>query len=111
MTDKNIINARKVGGDYFRLYHVRKGGKSLQFYLDKFNFNCYLIYKQSRHQKKVEYSEVLDFNSAGYLFYRKDLFDEKQIQIWLDYLKDIGGIQFLNKPLPPFNPDKIIIRK
>jgi hypothetical protein len=106
-----IYNRRKVGGDYFRLYRDNKNGFTLEYWLDKFDFDNYYVFKATGHQKEVSYNEFLDFEFSGYVFFRKDLYKKQGIENWINYMVSFGGIQYLVKPLPPFNPDKIIIRK
>ena len=107
----HISNIWKVGGDYFGLFFLRKSNTNINYYLDQFNIDDYWIYKRTRHQKIVSIKEFMDFNYGGYIFFRKDLYDKNIINKWLEYIIDFGGIQFLDKPLPPFDPNKIIIKK
>lgn len=109
-TNKTILNSRKVGGDYFFFYYNRKSNYKLDHFINQFNFNDYHCFKSTRFQILVNYQEFLEFKYASYTFIKKDLYNLNHILMWLDYLKSIGGIQFLNKPLPPFNPNKIIIK-
>jgi hypothetical protein len=111
MTDKTIINARIVGGDYFRLIYLRKSKYKLDYYLEQFNFDDYFCYKATKHQQLITYEELLDFRYSAYVFFKKELYDKKHIDLWIDFIKSIGGIQYLSKPLPPFNPYKKIIIK
>jgi hypothetical protein len=111
--EKTIENARPVGGDYFRLIYVRKSNKKLEDYLNKFNPDDYWIYKSSNKQREVTYEEFLEFKYSGYIFFKKDIYNKENIDLWIDFLYKFGngGTQYLNKPLPPFNPNKIIIKK
>jgi hypothetical protein len=53
----------------------------------------------------------MDFKYSGYMFFKKDLYDKEYINIWLDYYYEyIDEIKFLDKPFPPFHPQKIIIK-
>jgi hypothetical protein len=45
MTDKTIGYVHVIGGDYFRLQHIRKSTNNLNYYLDKFNFEDYWCFK------------------------------------------------------------------
>lgn len=111
MTDKNISNVIKVGGDYFKLINARRSPYKLEHFLT-FNFEDYWCFKLTRHQQLIkDYQEFLDFKYAGYIFFKKDLYDIEHIQEWIDWCINIGGIQYLNKPVPPFKPEKIIIKK
>lgn len=115
MTTKTIenrrYNFRPVGGDYFNLTYARSSIKHLQDFLPLFNFTDYWCFKSSRHQVIVNYQELLEFKYSGYIFFKKELYSKDHIDMWIDWMKSIGGIQFLANPFPPFNPTKIIIRK
>ena len=105
----HIENRRPVGGDYFRLGYDRICNKTLESHLKKFNYNDYYILKSSGHQRLVTYDDLLEFKYACYVLFKKDLYDIDKIIEWVDYLKSIGGVQYLDKPTPPFNPKKIKI--
>jgi len=114
MTNKTIKSVRKVGGDYFYLQYIRKSNKNLQFYLNQFNHEDYYIYKSSDRFKEVSYNDLLEFKYAGYIFFKKDIYDKNHIDMWINYLYSIKDMRFLylNIPFPPFNPeDKIKIKK
>lgn len=54
------------------------------------------------------------YNSLGFISKiedKKDLYDVNRILEWVEWFKDLGGVQYLDKPTPPFPPQKIIIRK
>ena len=105
----HIENRRLVGGDYFKLMYVRKSNKKLEDYLKKFNYNDYWVLKGSRHQRLVTYEDILTFKYSGYILFKKSIYDIDKIIEWVDYLNNFGGVQYLNKPTPPFNPKKIKI--
>jgi len=44
-------------------------------------------------------------------FFKKELYDVDKILEWIDWFKMIGGIKYLVKPTPPFNPKKVKIKK
>jgi hypothetical protein len=112
MTDKTIEHRGVgVGGDYFRLLYSRKSKYKLDYYLDQFNFDDYFCYKSSGFQKIITYEELLDFRYSGYVFFKKELYDKKHIDLWIDFMKGVRGFQYLTKTLPPFNPYKKIIIK
>lgn len=111
ITDKPIYNLRKVGGDYFELIHARLFNKKLTDYLPLFNFDDYYCYKTTRYQVIVDYETFINFEYAGYTFFRKDLYKKEHVERWIEYTTSLGGIQYLGKPTPPFPPEKIIIRK
>ena len=109
--NKGIDHRGIVGGDYFFLYYLRKSKIYLNYYLEQFNIDDYWIYKATRHQKIVSIEEFMDFTYANYVFYKKEKYDKEHIDSWIKYIIDFGGIMFLVKPLPPFSPNKIIIKK
>ena len=109
MTDKTIRNDRQVGGDYFNLIYSGTKLNTLNYYLDKFNFDDYWCLKVTRNQKLVDYDELIEFKYSGYIFFKKELYDVDKILYWINWLNNIGGINFLARPTPPFNPNKIII--
>jgi hypothetical protein len=100
-----------VNGDWFFLYYLRVSNISLDFYLKQFNIDDYWIYKYSNKQKLVSIEEFMKFEYAGYIFFRKELYDKEHIELWVLKFNNFTGIQFLHKPLPPFSPTKIIIKK
>ena len=111
MTNKTIVNRRPIGGDYFRLINVRTSNKYLSDFLPLFNFDEYYCLKASGHQRLVTYDNLLEFKYSEYIFFKKELYDKDHIGSWILFMKNIGGIQYLHRPLPPFNPTKVIIRK
>ena len=108
--NKTIENVRPVGGDYFCLKYSRRTDKTLKDYLNLFNPNDYYIFKSTRKQRPVSYEDLLEFKYSGYIFFLKRLYDINHILKWIDWWGKLGGIQYLSKPFPPFNPDKIIIK-
>ena len=72
---KTIENCRKVGGDYFKLKYLRRSNKYLSDYINLFNFDDYWCFKSSNKQKLVSYEELLEFKYAGYIFFKKELYD------------------------------------
>ena len=107
----NIMNGRKVGGDYFRLWKLKKSKYKLKDFIDLFDPDDYWIYKATRHQRLVSYNDFLEFRHAGYRFFRKSLYKKENIDIWIDWFVNLGGVEYINKPTPPFDPKKIIIKK
>lgn len=111
MTDKNIMNHRKVGGDYFFFQEYKTSPYKLEHFLT-FNFEDYWCFKSTRHQKLIkDYNDFLDFKCAAYTFFKKDLYNLEHIQEWIDWCVNIGGIQYLTRTVPPFKPEKVIIKK
>ena len=114
MTDKPILNGRVVGDDYFALIHARQSNKKLTDFLPLFNFDDYWCFKRTNKFRQVDYQTFINFEYAGYIFFRKDLYMKEHIEKWSQYVSTFGGnggVQYLNKPTPPFPPEKIIIRK
>jgi len=111
MTDKSISNRRIVGGDYFFLLKQTGFNKKLKDYLPLFNFDDYWCYKTTNKFRQVDYQTFINFEYAGYIFFRKDLYIKEHIERWVEFFISLGGIPYLTKPTPPFPPEKIIIRK
>jgi hypothetical protein len=111
MTDKFISNNRKVGGDFFFLQALKKSKHKLNYFLEKFNPDDYFIYKSTAKQKKVSIEDFLEFKYCVYILFKKGVYDNDNINIWIDWSNNIGGINYLVKPTPPFSPEKIIIKK
>jgi hypothetical protein len=110
-TSKTIENARIVGGDYFKLMYSRRSNLNLSYFLTLFNFDNYWCLKSSGKQRQVTYEEFLDFEYSSYILFRKDLYHKEYIDMWIDSFRVIGLIPFLDKPFPPYHPNKIIIKK
>ena len=106
MNNKTIQSIRKVGGDYFKLIYSRKSNKNLQFHLDRFNHEDYYIYKSSNRFKEVSYQDILEFKNGGYIFFKKDLYDNEVIENWINWLysNKLNRFPYLSIPFPPFNP-------
>ena len=105
----HIGNDRLVGGDCFKLGYRRKCNKTLEDYLKEFNYNDYWVLKSSNRQRLVTYEDILTFKYSGYIFFKKSIYDIDKIMIWIEYFKSMGGVQYLDKSTPPFNPKKIKI--
>ena len=114
MTDKPIRLRGDISNDYFGFEYNRKSTKTLKDYIDMFNVDDYWIYKYSNKQKLVSVEEFITFINMGYMLFRKDKYDKEYINLWLReffYKGGRSGIQFLVKPTPPFDPEKIKIKK
>jgi len=105
----HILNGREVGMDYFKLFYLRSSNKPLKDYLT-FNEDDYWIYKLTSKQRLIG-PEWKDFKYSGYIFFKKTLYNRDHIDIWIDFFNKLGEIKFLDKPTPPFHPDKIIIKQ
>ena len=110
MTDKTIESRYTIGGDYFALTFIKKSKYKLDYYLNQFNFDDYYCIKSSGIQRLVTYQQLIEFKHCQYLFLRKSKYNIDYINLWLSWLSGMIGIQFLNIPFPPFNPNKIIIK-
>ncbi len=110
MTDKQIgKRGRDVGSDYFDLSYDTHSKYKLTDFLPLFNFDDYWCYKSSGKQKLIEtYEEFLDFNYSKYVFYKKDLYNKEHIDEWIKFMVNTP---YITKPVPPFHPSKIIIKK
>jgi len=102
--------------DYFFLQYHRTDiyRKPLLYWLKQFNIEDYWIYKMTNKQKLVSIEDVIKFNNAGYIFFNKDKYKKEHIENWLVnfyYKAGRSGISYMNKPTPPFSPQKIIIKK
>jgi len=108
----NIKHIWQVAGDYFCLYHLRTSITPLDYYLEQFNIDDYWIYKRTSQQRLVNIEDILSFKWSSYTFFKKEKYNKDDINNWLDYYYEyIDEIKFLDKPLPPFPPKKIIIKK
>ena len=105
----HIGNVKPVGGDCFKLAYARRYNKTLEDYLPLFNQEDYYILKSTGHQRLVTYDDMLTFKYSGYIFFKKSIYDIDKIIEWIEYFKSMGGVQYLDKPTPPFNPKKIKI--
>ena len=102
MTDKNIINFRKVGGDFFKLLSDRNCDTKLDYYTNQFNLDDYYIYKCTRKQRRVSIKDFYEFKYGGYILFKKDLYCNQEIDDWIEYVqKSFSGFIYLNKPFPP----------
>lgn len=104
-------NIRKIGGDYFRILKG-KGWWCNLTYEDILNLNInyddYVILKSTRNQKIVSKEEFLSFKYSGYLFIKKELFNEDVFNFWVNFIT----FPFIHKPLPGIElVEKIIIMK
>jgi len=112
MTDRTIEKVSGIiGGDWFSIGYARRSTLKLDYYLNQFNFDDYYCIKSSGIQRLVTYQQLIEFKYSKYLFLRKDKYNIDHINLWIDWLSGMTGIQFLNKPFPPFNPNKIIINR
>ena len=83
-----------------------------------FNVDDYWILKSSYKQRLVDKYDLINFINVEYLLLKKTKYNIEIINKWLYYIDYINknvigypGPQFLHIPLPPFNPEKIVIKK
>ncbi len=111
MTDKTIENQRKVGCNCFSLIFSNRSNYKINHFLT-FNKDDYYIYKRTGKQKEVSYDKFLEFEYNGYIFFRKDLYSNIEINKWIDFLYSFISISFLDKPFPPIEIiNKITIKR
>ena len=109
--ERTILNVSKVGGDYFNLIYSRRTDKTLKDYINLFNPDDYYILKSTNRQRLVSYDDFLEFKYSGYIFFKKDIYDINHILEWIEFREwGRSGVQYLVKPFPPFNPNKIKIK-
>mgnify|MGYP003413471107 CR=1 FL=1 len=108
-----VENLRPINGDHFRILKTNQKQRNYDFNLikDIIKYDDYYIYKSSSKQREVTIEEFLEFKNCAYIFFKKDLYEKEWIDMWIEFIISIGGIKFLNKPLPPFHPSKINIIK
>ena len=109
-TVKTISSTRPVGGDYFGLSNTNSSELKLDSFVGKFKFKDYHCFKSTNVQRIVEEEEFLEFRHSKYIFFKKDKYNKEHILNWIEWMRGIGGLQFMDKPLPPFSPEKIIIK-
>jgi hypothetical protein len=109
-TSKTIVSNR-IGGDYFVLIYSRRSKLYLKDFINQFDFKNYHCFKSSGKQRLINEKDFLEFKYSKYVFFKKDKYDLENINEWIKYFNNFGGIQFIDKPVPPFSPNKIIIKK
>jgi len=115
MKTNNISMIKVNGYDCFYLKYLRASTTPLSYYLEQFNIDDYWIYKYTNHYRLVSIEEFMLFEYAGYIFFKKGLYNKEHIEIWNEYITYTGmsntGGGYLVKPPAPFSPKKIIIKK
>ena len=90
-----------VNGDYFKVLKVNNDKyKPLEYYIDMIKFNEYYIYKCSRSFKEVSIEDFHEFKYSGYIFFKKSLYNNEDINKWVDIISNWGGVMYLSKPFP-----------
>jgi hypothetical protein len=107
MTDKPIslyINEEK---GYINLIYDRSRETKLGDHLYLFDIEDYLIYKKSNRFRKInDLNDFYNFKYSGYILFRKDLYNDEDINEWLELIAtyfSTGSFNFkyLSKPFPP----------
>ena len=111
----SIVSTRIVGSKFFTLGYRHDSRsitkKNINEWFEMFNIDDYNIIKATGAQRIVSIEDVKEFRHAGYTFYRKDLYDLEHIENWIDFInKEFGCLCYMVNPLPPFSPNKIIIK-
>lgn len=122
MTDEVLQRVGNVNGNWFGFKKVKSGqtyksiinsnGKKYMYeYIDELNIKNYYIYKLSGKQKEVSLEDFMEFKYIGYIFFNKSVYNKKNIDSWINYFNNFGGVNYMDRPTPPFSPEKIIIKK
>jgi hypothetical protein len=106
MTDKKVVFLKYE--NYIKIIYSKtyNSAMRLDYYLQQFNIEDYWIYKSTNKQKQVSIEELYDFNYSGYILFKKDKYDYKEIDESLKLKEEkIGNhaFSYLNKPLPPLS--------
>ena len=113
MTTKTIEVVTNKDKDCIRFSFTRGAKFTLEHHIKDLNLELddYYILKASAKFKIVSIIEFLEFKHCGYMFFKKDKYDINHINLWLNWIHNNGGVNFVTKPFPPFNPSLIIIKK
>ena len=104
-----IENRRRIGSDCFIIKKLTQSNKDLDYFTNQFNPDDFYIMKATGKFKEVSTKEFLDFEFAGYVFFKKVVYEKNWLDIWIDWTTSNLSLQFLHKPFPPFSPEKIKI--
>jgi hypothetical protein len=107
---KTILNNRGGIDNYFTIEKTNSDGYDIEDILQKINHEAYWIYKYSNKQKQVSIEEMKEFEYAGYIFFHKSKYNPDYINHWITHINRLMHT-YMVKPLPPFPPTKIIVRK
>tara|TARA_R110002050_G_scaffold74369_3_gene159583 strand:+ start:24 stop:371 length:348 start_codon:yes stop_codon:yes gene_type:complete len=97
--------------EYFRIHKNNNDKfKSLEYFIDNINFDDYFIYKSSNKFRRVSVEEFKEFKYVSFIFFRKDLYNEKDFELWLYTIYESINIdmRFITKPFPSVNYLKLI---
>ncbi len=71
----------------------------------------YFIYKRTNAIREVTVEEFHRWDYTGYIFFDKNKYDKNHIENWIKWIKvNRLNCNYLNKPFPPFDPEKIKVR-
>jgi hypothetical protein len=71
-----IENRRKVGSDYFIIKKLTQSNKDLDYFTNQFEPDDFYIMKATGRFKQVSTKEFFDFKYAGYVFFKKELYEK-----------------------------------
>jgi len=109
MKTDHIDSRGIICGDYFRFVYVRNCNKTLEDHLKQFNIEDYYIFKSSGRYKQVSIDEFMTFKYAGYMFFKKSLYNLNEFNDWIDYLYELKiAPNYLSKPFPPLYVKNLI---
>ena len=99
-----------------KLFYVKKLNISttpLSSIIDKIDYDKYNIFKCTNVIRQVTIEDFKNFKHAGYIFFDKNIYNLKHINMWLEWIKDnkIQNFTYISKPFPPieiFNKIKIM---
>jgi len=113
--NRPMSNRGIVGGDVFILFCSRNSNKTLMDYLPLFDFDDYWCYKSTNTYKQVNHEDFLEFKYSAYKFFKKNTHNKEHIDAWINFYCEYSGERGFRElmlyPMPPFNPNKIIIKR
>tara|TARA_R110002050_G_scaffold74369_3_gene159587 strand:+ start:1694 stop:2053 length:360 start_codon:yes stop_codon:yes gene_type:complete len=76
--------------------------KPLSFFIENINFDDYFIYKYTNKFREVSAEDSKEFKYAGYIFFKKSLYNKEDFDKWIKVLLHISKADFkyLIKPFP-----------
>ena len=103
MSKIKVVN--KPGDNWFKIIKSNKSNLDFENYLlnNPIKYQDYHIYKATGKQRIVLIKDFLIFKYGGYIFFKKELYNNKEIDIIINYINTYfgGKIPYLSKPLPP----------
>jgi len=104
-----IENRRRVGSDCFIIKKLTQSNKDLDYFTNQFEPDDFYIMKGTGRFKEVSTKDFLIFRYGRYTFFKKEIYDKNWLDLWIDWTNNKINLLFLDKPFPPFNPEKIKI--